>query len=96
MRRSQRKLMYIVKLPSGDYINLAFIQRVQVDKQPLIVLIYWSGGGKDVYRKEDAKAIIKLLDKFLDPDISFSLPSDRAEEIALDIFNTFNPDAKTT
>ena len=96
MRRGGLLTMYIVKLPSGEYINLAFIQRVQVDKQPSTVLIHWSGGGKDIYHNEDAKAIIKLIDKFLDPDISFSLPSDRAEEIALDIFNTFNPDAKTT
>ena len=88
--------MYIVKLPSGEYINLAFVQRVEVDKDPLLALVHWSGwDNRTCYAKEDAKAIIKLLHKFLDPDISFS-PSDHAEEVALDIFNTFNPDAKTT
>ena len=90
--------MYLVKLPSGEYINLAFVQRVQIEIVPkYIAAIHWNGAEKSIYHNEDAKAIIKMLNKFLDPDISFSPPSDRAEQIALDIFNTFNPtDAKTT
>ena len=98
MRRGGLLTMYIVKLPSGEYINLAFIQRTQIEAgSKYIAAIHWNGGEKSIYHNEDAKAIIKVLDKVLDPDISFSLPCDRAEEVALDIFNTFNPpDAKTS
>ncbi len=59
--------MYIVKLPSGEYINLAFVQRVQFDRQAETGLIHWSGGGKDIYRREDAQAIIEAIsNKYLD------------------------------
>lgn len=53
--------MYIVKLPSGEYINLAFVQRVEVDKNPPTALIHWSGGAKDIYRREDAESIFKAI-----------------------------------
>ncbi len=67
MRRSQRKFMYIVKLPSGEYINLAFLQRVEVHLDVPIAMIYWSAGGKNLYRNEDAKAIIEAIsNQYLD------------------------------
>ena len=59
--------MYIVKLPSGEYINLAFLQRVEVHLDVPITMIYWSGGGKNLYRNEDAQAIIEAIsNQYLD------------------------------
>ncbi len=38
---------YIVKLPSGEYINLAFVQRVEVETgSKHIAVIHWHGGEK--------------------------------------------------
>ena len=60
--------MYIVKLPSGEYINLAFVQRVEVDKDPLLALVHWSGwDNRTCYAKEDAQAIIDAMtNQYLD------------------------------
>lgn len=60
--------MYIVKLPGGDFINLALIQRVEIDKDPLLVLVHWSGwDNRTAYTKEDAQAIIEAMsNQYLD------------------------------
>lgn len=85
--------MYIVKLPDGDYINLAFVQHVETCLTPIpIAVIHWCIGKKTTYSREAAKAIFESLDR-----IAKVNTSDLAEAIALEIFNTFNPaDAKTT
>lgn len=84
--------MYIVKLPSGEYINLAFVRRIQVEvnEEHSIVNIHWHGGGGQMYRDENAQAVIEAISKLV------SLNYSQAEAIAREIFTTFNPDAQTT
>lgn len=54
--------MCIVKLPGGDFINLALIQQVEIDKDPLLVLVHWSGwDSRTAYTKADAEAIIEVM-----------------------------------
>ena len=53
--------MHLVKLPSSEYINLAFVQRIEVHLDIPIVMIYWSGGSKNLYRNENAQAIIEAM-----------------------------------
>lgn len=77
--------MYIVKLPSAEYLNLAFVQRVEVHLDVPIVMIYWSGGSKNLYRNENAKAIVQSMDYIA----AVNIP--KAEKVAQDIFNTFHP-----
>lgn len=85
--------MYIVKLPSGEYINLAFVRRVQIEsnEERSTAVIHWEGGGSQVYHRENAQYIIHELSKLV------SLNRLRDEAIAAEISNIFNPaDAKTT
>lgn len=84
--------MYIVKLPSGEYINLAFVRRVQVEvrEERSLTVIHWHGGGSQVYHGENAQAVIQAMAKLV------SLNYSQAEAIAHEIFTTFNPDAQTT
>jgi aromatic ring-cleaving dioxygenase len=59
--------MYIVKLPSGEYINLALVQRVEVGEDSLSALVHWSNGGKNIYHQEDVVAISRAIsNNFLD------------------------------
>lgn len=85
--------MYIVKLPSGEYINLAFVRRVQVEvkEDRSLTVIHWHGGGSQVYHGENAQAVIYQLSKLV--SLSFG---EQAEAIAQETFNTFYPDAQTT
>ena len=84
--------MYIVKLPSGDYINLAFVQHVETFLVPIpIAVVHWSTGKKETYSREEAKAIFGCLDRMA--KVNFR---DSAKEIPLDIINTNPPNAKTT
>lgn len=84
--------MYIVKLPSGEFINLAFIRRVQVEvnERGSVAVIHWQGGGSQVYYRENAEYVIYEISKLS------SLNYSQAEAIAREIFTTFNPDAQTT
>lgn len=77
--------MYIVKLPGGNYINLAFVQRVEVHLDVPIAMIYWSGGSKNLYRNEDALAIIQSMDYIA----AVNIP--QAEKVAKEILDTFHP-----
>lgn len=62
MRRGGLLTMYIVKLPSGEYINLAFVQRIEMDYvESQIALVHWHGGGRNPYRDLDAQAIVKAV-----------------------------------
>ncbi|WP_009631036.1 hypothetical protein [Synechocystis sp. PCC 7509] len=60
--------MYIVKLPSGEYLNLALIQRVEIDKDPILAVIHWSKNNRSVYNdKKDVEAIIEAMtNQYLD------------------------------
>lgn len=53
--------MHLVKLPNSEFINLALIERVEIDKIPLLVLIHWSGDKRSVYTKEDGQAVIEAI-----------------------------------
>lgn len=79
--------MYIVNLPSGEYINLAFVRRVQVEvnEERSLTVIHWHGGGSQVYHGENAKTVIYELSKLV------SLNYSQAEEVAEEIFTTSNP-----
>ena len=77
--------MYIVKLPGGNYINLALVKSVEVDKDPIVVLIHWGGNYRTVYDKEDALAIIQSMNYIA----AVNIP--QAEKVAQEIFNTFHP-----
>lgn len=81
--------MYLVKLPNGEYINLAFVRRVQVEvnEECSIVNIHWHGGGGQVYRNENAQAVIQGMSKLV------SLSFGEQAAIAQEIFNTFYPDS---
>ena len=71
--------MYIVKLPGGNYINLALVQSVQVDEERPTVVVYWQDAHK-LYHNEDALAVLESLDYLAKVDVS------EAEK-----FNTFYP-----
>lgn len=52
--------MYLVRLPSGELINLALVRRIEVETTPAeFVLIHWSGNDKSSHRDRDADAILK-------------------------------------
>lgn len=53
--------MYIVKLPGGNYINLALVQSVQVDEERPTVVVHWQDARK-VYHDRDAQAIVHSMD----------------------------------
>lgn len=55
--------MKFLKLPSGEYINLALVQRVEVEDPK--ILIHWQGGGKTYYSGVDAQAIVAAMNKLL-------------------------------
>lgn len=57
--------MHIIRLPSGEYVNLAFIRRVQVEvSEPgSVVVIHWQGGGSQVYHGENAQAVDQIMAK---------------------------------
>ncbi len=75
--------MYIVKLPNGEYINLAFVCRVQVEinEESSTAVIHWQGGGSQVYHRENAEYVIYEISKLS------SLNYSQAEAIAHEIFN---------
>lgn len=76
--------MYIVKLPGGNYINLALVQSVQVDEESPTVVVHWQDARK-VYHNEDAVSIIQSMDYIA----AVNIP--HAEKVAQEIFNTFHP-----
>lgn len=80
--------MYIVKLPGGNYINLALVQSVQVDEDRPTVVVYWQDVRK-VYHNEDALAIIQSMEYIA----AVNIP--QAEKVAQEIFNTFHPAEST-
>ncbi|KJH72361.1 hypothetical protein [Aliterella atlantica] len=82
--------MHIIRLPNGEYINLAFVRRVQVEvrEERSVAVIGWHGGGSQVYHGENAQAVIYQLSKLV--SLSFG---EQAEAIAQEIFNTFYPDS---
>lgn len=53
--------MHVIKLPGGEYINLALVQRVQVDEERPTIVVYWQNAHM-VYQCEDAQAVIQTLD----------------------------------
>lgn len=53
--------MYLVKLPSGEFINLALVERVEIDKSPLLVLVHWRTDSRSAYVHENAVAIIEAM-----------------------------------
>ena len=76
--------MYIVKLPCGNYINLALVKSVEVDEDPIVVLIHWSGDYRTVYDKEDAQAIVQSMDYIAAVNIV------KAEKVAKEILDTLH------
>lgn len=52
--------MFTLKLPGGEWLNLALIRRLQTELLPNVaVVITWENGDNTVYRGDKARAIIE-------------------------------------
>lgn len=51
--------MFTLKLPGGEWLNLALIRRLQIELAPPTVVITWNSGDNSLYRGDKAKAIIE-------------------------------------
>jgi hypothetical protein len=49
--------VFSVKLPGGEWLNLALIRRLQFQDQPPTAHITWENGDTNVYHHEKALAI---------------------------------------
>lgn len=52
--------VYICKLPTQGWINLSLIRQIQYDDLSYIpiALVTWSNGEKQIFHRDDAKALI--------------------------------------
>jgi hypothetical protein len=50
--------VYSAKLPTKGWINLAQVRQIEADDDYLTVVITWSNGEKQVFKHDDAKAVI--------------------------------------
>ena len=55
--------VYLVKLPFGEWINLAQVRRVQVELEPPVVVITWDTGINTIFKHIQATAIIAALEE---------------------------------
>lgn len=51
--------VYSVKIPGGEWLNLALIRRLQFESSPATVHITWENGDTGVYYGDKAIAIIE-------------------------------------
>ncbi len=51
--------VFTCKLPGGEWLNLAQIRSLEIEDNPLTVLVTWSSGGHQVYRGVQAFALIE-------------------------------------
>lgn len=50
--------MYFIKLPSGQYLNLALARRIELEDKPVkMAVIHWSNSDRSVHTEQDVKAI---------------------------------------
>lgn len=52
--------MHLVKLPNDEFINLALVQRVQVDEDRPTIVVYWQDS-HNIYHNEQAIAVVEAL-----------------------------------
>lgn len=56
--------VYTVKLPQGEWINLALVRRCQVELDPVpVVVLTWENGQTQVLRGEKAIALLEALEE---------------------------------
>lgn len=69
--------MHLLKLPDGDFINLALIELIEIlDEASLknikakenTIAVYFCGGRKFYYRGESAQAILNYCDRLTSPE----------------------------
>lgn len=51
--------VYSVKLPGGEWLNLALIRRLQFQESPPCTHVTWENGDTNVYHQEKALAIVE-------------------------------------
>ena len=72
--------VYLVKLPFGEWINLAQVRRVQVELEPHpVVSITWETGIRTIFHHFQAQAIIAALEESTVSDHS-AITLNRQEE----------------
>lgn len=50
--------VYSAKLPTKGWINLAQIRQIEVSEDCFIVTVTWQNGDKQIFYRNDAKALI--------------------------------------
>lgn len=51
--------VFSLKLPDGEWLNLALVRRLQFELQPPVAIITWSNGDFQVYNGDQALAIVE-------------------------------------
>lgn len=73
--------VYSVKLPGGEWLNLALIRRLQFEESPPTAYVTWENGESNVYHHEKALALVEawsetsVIDKSHDPLDELSRPA---------------------
>ena len=57
------KSCYMLKLPQGEWLNLAAITRVNLDNETGIVYVHWEDGRRVRYSGSQAAAILEALNE---------------------------------
>lgn len=55
--------VYTLKLPGGEWLNLALIRRLQLESKPPCVLVTWENGDTQIYHHDKAAALIDAWSK---------------------------------
>lgn len=49
--------IYSLKLPNGEWLNLALVRRLQFESDPPVAIVTWANGDSQVYNDDQALAI---------------------------------------
>lgn len=51
--------IYSLKLPNGEWLNLALVRRLQFESEPPVAILTWSNGDSQLYNGDQALAIVQ-------------------------------------
>lgn len=54
--------MYFIKLPSGDFINLALVRYIEIEHIPSkLAIVHWTNNHRSIYGDRDFDALLNAV-----------------------------------